>query len=980
MANVATLQIVINSQGAVQNVNLLNQSLNTLQRTASRAVGPTNNLRGAFGELKAELFSLRGAIAGLGLGLFVREVIQTNLAFEQIKSTLVTASGSLQLAGKDFDFILEESKRLGLNLSQVGIEFARLAASARGTSLAGNTIKDVFSATAEAFVATGQNSESLRLGILALTQMISKGRVQAEELRGQFGERLPGAFQAAARALGMTTQQLNQALQSGSITAQQLLPKLAEELRKTFGSGFTEALNKPRVVFGQFTTAFQQFLDRIARSNFMDEVIKGVKNFTAAINEGKFDQLAQDLGQTLAVAAHGAGVAFKFLADNTRLVEGAFVALAASQVVTLLARIGPMLLRVGAALTGPIGLGAAALATLVGAFVYFDDVVVSFGGHTATVGDIINAFWNSVKRGANILYDTVSPAIKTVVGWIDDMGITSKDVTKTMAVVFGLPLINPIIASVLSIWDGFKAVFKFIGDAADAVVKQLGDKFTGIGQAISQALKGEFTEAGKTLNDALGKGIDLGGDNFFKDLKAKVKENFSKDFLGDAVSAVGAEANRTFGVIGAEAGKAFAQRANIEGAQKLSDSYAKMLGTIADMQREADAKATKDNPGLSQKEQNAIQRIEQRVEKLKLEVDERQRLLAVVDQGAAAVDAANRQTAIEEQLRQAKLTGILKEGSVYAKLAAEITKYAGVLFDLKKAEEGIKNVHNAFEGIQSDSVQMIFEAERWRDEQLAAIKNVGEGYDQLAFQIEAVYVAKKRAAEQRALADSKVFTDGLTRGLQNYYDSATNMAKVGEDAVTKTFSNMEDALVNFVQTGKFDFKSLVDSMLADIARLAIRSTILGPLAGLLGGAGGGAITGGGTAFSLNSAIDASIAANPAIFHSGGIVGQGNASRTVPMSLFANAARAHSGAYIGTNEVPIIAKRGEHVLTPQQYDSMSGGGMTNIINVNVDGGSSGSDDKDHKLATDIANQISNSLEQKFGKFLQKQMRPGGMLNQ
>lgn len=37
---------------------------------------------------------------------------------------------------------------------------------------------------------------------LALGQMISKGKVQAEELRGQLGERLPGAFDMAAKAMG----------------------------------------------------------------------------------------------------------------------------------------------------------------------------------------------------------------------------------------------------------------------------------------------------------------------------------------------------------------------------------------------------------------------------------------------------------------------------------------------------------------------------------------------------------------------------------------------------------------------------------------------------------------------------------------------------------------------------------------------------------------------------------------------------------
>ena len=45
---------------------------------------------------------------------------------------------------------------------------------------------------------------------------------------------------------------------------------------------------------------------------------------------------------------------------------------------------------------------------------------------------------------------------------------------------------------------------------------------------------------------------------------------------------------------------------------------------------------------------------------------------------------------------------------------------------------------------------------------------------------------------------------------------------------------MEDALVEFVTTGKLDFQSLVDSMIADIARLVIQQSITRPLAQSLG--------------------------------------------------------------------------------------------------------------------------------------------------
>jgi lambda family phage tail tape measure protein len=94
----------------------------------------------------------------------------------------------------------------------------------------------------------------------------------------------------------------------------------------------------------------------------------------------------------------------------------------------------------------------------------------------------------------------------------------------------------------------------------------------------------------------------------------------------------------------------------------------------------------------------------------------------------------------------------------------------------------------------------------------------------------------------------KSFALGASEALKNYYDESQNVFAQTEEAVTNAFKGMEDALVDFVTTGKLDFKSLVNSILADIARIVIKQSITGPLAnllsGALGSAGGGASSGG----------------------------------------------------------------------------------------------------------------------------------------
>lgn len=85
--------------------------------------------------------------------------------------------------------------------------------------------------------------------------------------------------------------------------------------------------------------------------------------------------------------------------------------------------------------------------------------------------------------------------------------------------------------------------------------------------------------------------------------------------------------------------------------------------------------------------------------------------------------------------------------------------------------------------------------------------------------------------------------NGATEALANYADEAKNIAKQVEDALTNAFSGLEDTLVEFLTTGKADFKAFADSIIKDMVRIIVRTQITGPLAewskGLFKGGGDG---------------------------------------------------------------------------------------------------------------------------------------------
>lgn len=72
--------------------------------------------------------------------------------------------------------------------------------------------------------------------------------------------------------------------------------------------------------------------------------------------------------------------------------------------------------------------------------------------------------------------------------------------------------------------------------------------------------------------------------------------------------------------------------------------------------------------------------------------------------------------------------------------------------------------------------------------------------------------------------------NGATEALANYADAVNNVSASTDRAITNAFKGGEDELTKFVTTGKGSFKSLADSIIADLARIGVQKRITGPLA------------------------------------------------------------------------------------------------------------------------------------------------------
>ena len=221
-----------------------------------------NKIAGSMGGLNASVRKVGAAFSAIGVGLSVgaiaaltKQCIDAGIAAEKMEVQLRAAFGSATEGGKGLAYIRNEAERLGLNLQSAAPAFAKFAAASRGTAIEGEGVRKVFSGISEAAAAMQLSTEESNGIFLALSQMMSKGKVSAEELNGQLGERLPGATKLAAQALGLTTAELLKQMQAGKIMSEDLLPKLANELHKTYGVAAVEAANSAQGQINRFNNS-----------------------------------------------------------------------------------------------------------------------------------------------------------------------------------------------------------------------------------------------------------------------------------------------------------------------------------------------------------------------------------------------------------------------------------------------------------------------------------------------------------------------------------------------------------------------------------------------------------------------------------------------------------------------------------------------------------------------------------------------------
>lgn len=176
-----------------------------------------------------------GAAAGAQLGMIRQQagaigeyVAQLNLA----KTTLAQAASSQQEYNKLLGLARSVSNDYAVALRPSIEGLAQVATAAAANNLTFKETEAIYRGIVASGVAFGKSQQDLDALIRATTQVLSKGKVSAEEMSGQIGERLPGAVAKFAASTNRTLPELAKAFENGEVTIADFVKFASDQLEE----------------------------------------------------------------------------------------------------------------------------------------------------------------------------------------------------------------------------------------------------------------------------------------------------------------------------------------------------------------------------------------------------------------------------------------------------------------------------------------------------------------------------------------------------------------------------------------------------------------------------------------------------------------------------------------------------------------------------------------------------------------------------
>lgn len=239
---------------------------------AQKLAGKKKGLSGAFGGLINNLKGLIGSYVSLYaiVGL-VRKIFSDTRELDKLNLTYKSVIKNTDELAQTQEWLGDVSRRYGLDLLNLSERYIKFRAATLSSKITVQDTQAVFESFSKAAGVLGLRTDEVGGVFLALEQMMSKGKVTTEELRRQLGERLPGAFQIMAKAVGVNTRELDRMLKAGEIMSEEVLPKFAKTMEEVYGIESVNRIDTLAAAQGRFNKAWLDWVAALKATKVFKE-------------------------------------------------------------------------------------------------------------------------------------------------------------------------------------------------------------------------------------------------------------------------------------------------------------------------------------------------------------------------------------------------------------------------------------------------------------------------------------------------------------------------------------------------------------------------------------------------------------------------------------------------------------------------------------------------------------------------------------
>jgi len=278
-------KLAVQYRNVTSEANLADKALKKLDNKVGDNFRNVGNYRNAVNKLSYALGQM-----GLAFGVFegLRYFVDAQVQLNTLQLSLRAVSKDVQEYNDNFQFASDVSRKYGQDINQIVDTYKNFIASTNESNVSLARRKELYEQIIKAGSTLALSNDDIEGTLRAVGQIFSKGTVQSEELRQQLGERLPGAFNIMAKAIGVSEVELNKLLQDGVLLGEDVLPLFGKQIEKQLGNA---SENKLKTLGGAWN---------LLKTNIVltvDEAGKGIK--TTEKLAGAIKYLGENIGSIL---------------------------------------------------------------------------------------------------------------------------------------------------------------------------------------------------------------------------------------------------------------------------------------------------------------------------------------------------------------------------------------------------------------------------------------------------------------------------------------------------------------------------------------------------------------------------------------------------------------------------------------------------------------------------------------------------------